>query len=369
MHTPPLPSLTEDIAFTAIRDFFGDKPFVFFGTGISCALDTRFGMPSLTDALLAKVVPDTEDPEQVRQWSMVLESLQSGNDLEAALDSVADMTLLRRIISVTGRIISSIDREYALKISNSEVTWPATALFKRLVETLPENDKVLHVLTPNYDTLFEHACDSAGINYTSGFFGGLERQANWNAVNRSMQLVQRVVRGRRIEYEYKYRNHARLYKVHGSLKFFFHRNVVVENNAWMWDPPDFSDRVMITPGLLKHERLQNYRQELLMPADAAIDKSHRFLFLGYGFNDSHLETYIKQKLVTHACKGLIVTRDSIRGLESLLQQAQNLWLVCKMQEDGLEGTRIYNRKYADWLALPTKKLWDIETFAAKILGA
>ena len=368
MHTSPLPALTEEIAVTAIREFFGDKPFVFFGTGMSCALDTRFGMPSLKGELTSNVFPDPEDSEQVRQWAVVMEFLQIGYDLETALNNVADSTLLHKIISATGRIISCIDREYALQISNREVKWPATAFFKRLVDTLPESDRVLHVLTPNYDTLFEHACDSVGILYTNGFFGGLERQINWSAVNQSMLQVNKVIRRRRRENDYKYRNHVRLYKVHGSLNLFFHRNTVVENNAWMWDAPDFSDRVMITPGLSKHEVLQNYRQELLKPADDAIDKSHRFLFLGYGFNDSHLEAYIKPKLITQACKGLIVTRDSNPRIESLLKQAQNLWLVCKTQEDSVDGTRIFNKQYADWLELPKRRLWDIETFTTEILG-
>lgn len=368
LHTSPLPALTEEIAVTAIREFFGDKPFVFFGTGMSCALDTRFGMPSLKDELAANVFPEPQDSEQVQQWNMVMESLQKGYDLETALNNVASATLLQKIMSATGRIISSIDREYALQISNCDVKWPATAFFKRLVDTLPESDRVLHVLTPNYDTLFEHACDSVGILYTSGFFGGLERQIDWSAVNRSMLQIQKVTRGRRLENNYQNRNHVRLYKVHGSLNLFFHRNTVVENNAWMWDAPDFSDRVMITPGLSKHEMLQNYRQELLKPADDAIDKSHRFLFIGYGFNDSHLEAYIKQKLITQACKGLIVTRDSNPRIESLLQQAQNLWLVCKTQEDSFEGTRIFNKQYADWLVLPTRRFWDIETFTTEILG-
>ena len=368
LHTPLLPSLTEEIAVTAIREFFRDRPFVFFGTGMSCALDSRFGMPSLKDELPVNVSLDPQDSEQVRQWNMVLKSLQNGDDLETALDNVADSKLLQKIMSATGRIISRIDREYALRIANSEVKWPATALLKRLVDTLPENDRMLHVLTPNYDTLFEHACDSVGILYTSGFFGGLERQVNWSAVNKSMLQGQKVIRGRRLENSYKHRSHVRLYKVHGSLNLFFHRNTVVENNAWMWNAPDFSDRVMITPGLSKHEMLQNYRQELLKPADEAIDKAHRFLFLGYGFNDSHLETYMKQKLITQACKGLIVTRDSNPRIESLLQQAQNLWLVCKTQEDNVDGTRIFNKQFGDWLVLPTKRLWDIETFTTEIIG-
>ena len=336
---------------------------------MSCALDTRFGMPTLEQHLLEDVVPDSQDSEQSRQWAVAKESLKNGNDLETALDNVTDFALLYKVISATGRIISNIDREYAFKIANCGAKWPATEIFKRLVETLPEGDRVLHVLTPNYDTLFERACDSTGILYTNGFVGGIERQIDWGAANRSMQQIQRVARGRRVEHVPKYRNHVRLYKVHGSLNLFFHRNTVVENNAWMWDPPDFSHRVIVTPGLSKHEMLQNYRRELLKPADDAIDNAHQFLFFGYGFNDSHLETYIKQKLITQACRGLIVTRDSNPRIELLLEQARNLWIVCKTQIDGTNGTRIFNKQYADWLELPTKKLWDIETFTTDILGA
>ena len=361
-------SMTEEIAITKIRDFFEDKPFVFFGTGMSCALDPKFGMQALKDDLLEKVVPDSSESGQVQQWKMVTESLETGNNLEAALDNVTDSALLQKIISATGGFISSIDREFALKIANCDVTWPATSLFKRLVDTLPEGDSILHVLTPNYDTLFEHACDSVEISYTTGFFGGLERQIDWKATKQSLSQSKRVTYGRRPKKTYKYRNHVRLYKVHGSLNLFFHRGKVVENNAWMWDAPDFSNRVIITPGVSKHERLQNYRQELLKYADEAINKASRFLFLGYGFNDSHLEAYIKQKLITQACKGLIVTRDSNPHIESLLDQAQSLWLVCRDYQNGVEGTRISNKQYACRLFLPDERLWDIETFTAEILG-
>ncbi len=362
------PSLTEEIAINAIRNFFRDKPFVFFGTGMSCALDPRFGMPALKDELSQNVAPDSQSPDQEQQWSRVVESLQNGGGLEFALDSVTDPSLLQKITVATGRFVSSLDREYALRIARAEVTWPATGFFKRLVNTLPEGDCILHVLTPNYDTLFEHACDSVGIPYTSGFWGGLERRTDWNAVDQSLLLRERVSQGKRLRTVYKHRKHVRLYKVHGSLNLFFHRNAVVENNAWMWDAPDFSCRVMITPGLLKYQTLQNYRQELLTFADAAIDRANHFLFLGYGFNDTHLETYIRRKLITQACKGLIVTRNSNPRIESLLAEAENLWLVCNAQEDIVGGTRIFNKQYTDWLALPTKKLWDISTFTTEILG-
>lgn len=336
---------------------------------MSCALDPRFGMPALRDELSQYLVPNPAEPKQVEQWEMVRGSLQGGDDLEAALDNVADTTLLKKITSVTGRFIASIDHEYALKISNQQVVWPATQFFKRLVDTLPEGDKVLHVLTPNYDTLFEHACDAVGILYATGFFGGMERRMDWDAMDQSMWQSQRVAQRGRFRTVLNTRNHARLYKVHGSLNLFLHQNTVVENNAWMWDPPDFAERVMITPGLSKHEVLQTYRQELLRPADEAIDKANRFLFLGYGFNDSHLEEYINRKLITQGCKGLIVTRDSNPRIEALLHRAQNLWLVCKSSEVGDDGTRLFNKQYSNWLEMPAERLWDVQSFATEFFGA
>lgn len=361
------PVLTERAAIEALHDFFRDKPFVVFGTGMSCALDPGFGMLALQGELARNVVPEPCSPEQERQWAKVMKSLRNGNGLESALNSVSDSTLLEKVTVATAKFVSSIDREYALKIANEEVIWPATALFKRLVDTVPEGDPILHVLTPNYDTLFEHACDAAGICYTSGYSGGLTRRIDWNAVRRSLLLPHQIRQSGRMKTIYKPRKHARLYKVHGSLNLFRHRDAVVESNAWMWNPPDFASRVIITPGLSKYEALQKYRQELLRFSDAAIESSNRFLFLGYGFNDAHLEGYIEQKLINHACKGIIVTRDSNSRIESLLSKAENLWLVCKMQEEGADGTRIFNKKYAGWLQLPRKRYWDIVTFTTEIL--
>ena len=368
MEPPPKPCLTKEIAVSTIHDFFRDKPFVVIGSGMSCALDSRFGMPALEQELSQNVFPDAEVNEQVQQWHKVLDSLENGSGLETALDNVSDSDLLQKITSVTGSFISSIDREYAQQIAKGEKTWPATEFIKLLVDTLPEGDPILHVLTPNYDTLFEHACDAVGIHYTNGFLGGIQRQIDWDAVVRSHLIPTRVAYGNRFRTVPKPRKHIRLYKVHGSLNYFFHQGAVIENNTWMWDAPDFSVRVMITPGVSKHQILQTYRQELLKTADGAIDGANRFLFLGYGFNDSHLEEYIKRKLITQGCRGLIVTRNLNPRIETLIDQAENLWVVCKMPDENEDGTRIFNKRYAGCLELPSINLWDIVAFKKQVLG-
>jgi hypothetical protein len=364
----PVPVLTEDIAIQALRNFFRAKPFLFFGTGMSCALDSRFGMPALKDALVSGIENRALIGPQKTEWDAVASALRHGTDLENALNSVGDPDLLKVVTEVTGSFVASIDQEFAYRIAQGSAEWPATKLLKKLVDTLPEGDRILHVLTPNYDMLCEYACDYTGIPYGNGFFGCVERKADWNAVDCSLRTLERVTYGRKSQIICKHRKHIRIYKVHGSLNYFFHRNAVVENNAWMWNPPNFAPRVMITPGLSKYQTLQLYRQELLQSADTAINNATHFLFLGYGFNDNHLEEYIKRKLITQACHGLIVTRDSNPRIKSLLDQSDNLWLVCKSEDEPTESTSIFNKQYADSLVLSGQRLWDIGEFTKRILG-
>lgn len=362
------PYLTEETAIKAMRDFFRAKPFIVFGSGMSCALDERFGMNALKKVLVERIQKLNLADRKKSEWDTVISQLDNAVDLENALNAVSDKDLLKHIIKITGDFIAEIDKIYAYRIAGGKIQWPATRLFKKLVDTLPEGDRILHVLTPNYDMLFEYACDAAGIPYTNGLFGGVERRKDWEAVSRAMSEPERICRNRKMKTVYKHKKHIRLYKVHGSLNFFFHQNSFIENDAWMWAPPDFAERVIITPGLSKYQMLQKYRQELLQSADVAIDRATHFLFLGYGFNDSHLEEYIKRKLITQTCQGLIVTRDSNERIESLLKQSDNLWLVCKMEDETANGTRIYNKQYEDWLMLSNKSIWDIGEFTTQILG-
>lgn len=364
----PLPALTEDIAINSIRDFFRDKPFLFFGTGMSCALDVRFGMDALKNTLVDQMKNHSLTGPQENDWAVIEEALYNGSDLESALDVVKDPDLLKTITKITGNFVASVDRDYACRIAQGSAEWPATLFIMKLVNSLPEGDPVLHALTPNYDMLFEYACDFAGIPYANGFFGGVERKTDWKAVERSLLSPERISQGKRFRNVYRYRKHVRLYKVHGSLNYFFHHNVVIENNAWMWNPPDFVERVMITPGLSKYEMLQRYRQELLQSADTAINKATKFLFLGYGFNDTHLEEYIKRKLINQSCHGLVITRNCNPRIESLLAEAMNLWLVCKSEDPNSEGTRIFNKQHSGWLNLPARNLWEISEFTKQILG-
>jgi hypothetical protein len=358
--------LTEDILIDKFHDFFREKPFLFFGTGMSCALDNRFGMSALKDELVSELSRCKLDTNQEKEWQSVVSSLNAGKDLENALNAVTEQELLQIITTITSRFIAKLDKEYAYKIADGTQQWPAISFLKRIYDTLSENDSVLHVLTPNYDMLFEYTCDFSGLTYTDGFWGGVEKYRDWNSIERAMREPQKSSYGTKFKIPNKTKKHIRLYKVHGSLNYFFHHHRVIRNDAWLWEPPEYAERILITPGLSKYQRLQEYRKELLQSADSAIEKESRFLFIGYGFNDTHLETYIKRKLIAQSSCGLIVTRDSNERIISLVSEADNLWLVCKTEDNC--GTRIYNKHYPDCFTLNGKNIWDIKEFEAYVFG-
>jgi len=360
--------LTKEIAYKFIKDFFRDKSLLFLGTGASCAVDPAFGMPALKDVLSEQVPEKISGATQKTEWGKVQKAFQNDEGLESALNKVLSQGLVAEITRITGAFIASLDRKYSLLISNREQEWPARNLLQKLVNNLPEGDRALNVVTPNYDLMMEYVCDTYDIPYINGFVGCVQKKIDWNVANRQVLYPDKIISRNRSKTVYKFKKHIRLYKVHGSLNYFFHNGDVIENSAWMWNPPGFAERVMITPGIEKYEGLQKFREELLKKADEAIRKEGSFLFIGYGFNDKHLEEYINRKLEYFQCPGLIVTKDSNSRIDALLEKAPNLWLVCRKPETGNESTFVYNRKFPAGLYINDKKLWDINEFTDEILG-
>lgn len=87
--------------------------------------------------------------------------------------------------------------------------------------------------------------------------------------------------------QYRYRPRANIFKPHGSLDWY-HRDGKPVRYSGDLDLP----RLIITPGLNKFRNgyespFDRHRER----ANSAIDRASRFLVIGYGFNDDHLETH------------------------------------------------------------------------------
>lgn len=361
-----LPTLTSEIAYRELQAFFTAKPFVLFGTGVSCAVDIAYGMGALESHLKAVIPSLTSTDKQSEEWRGVLAALESDLDFEAAMNSIEDGELLQNVILQTAEHVTCVDREKVNQVLNGAINWSAIRMFSRLVERLPEDARTLHVATPNYDLLAEYAFTRARIAYTTGFWGGVIRELDWLQAERQMTYADTAIVGKKKRTVTRCKKHIRLYKVHGSLNTFISNGQVVETDAWSEVPNDV-ERLLITPGTSKHEKLHDYRDALLSEFDRAVNAHSSFLFLGFGFNDSQLvNNSIGDKLKVQDSSALIITRSSNERIESMLRDSKNTWLVCK-PADG-SGTRIYNQKFSNALILSDKEIWRFDDFVTEILG-
>ncbi len=171
--------LTKKNVYHALQDFFNQVPFVLFATGTSCAVDLDFGMVSLEEYLKSEIPKFDLTSDQALEWANLVEAMVLNSDFESAMNAVQDIDLLNRIIGKTAEHVSNADRKNAFGILNGDILWPAINMFERLVEKLPENNKPLHVATPNYDLLAEYVFARAEIPYTTGFWGGALRSLDW----------------------------------------------------------------------------------------------------------------------------------------------------------------------------------------------
>jgi DNA-binding LacI/PurR family transcriptional regulator len=129
--------------------------------------------------------------------------------------------------------------------------------------------------------------------------------------------------------------------------------------------PKGTERLIITPGLSKYERLHQFRNELLGKFDNSVEKHNFFLFLGFGFNDKQLNTRtILNKLKNQKYNGLIITKDTNDRINKLSDEAENSWLIYQSGS----GTLIKNKKYSVPLFLQNEELWKVDVFTKKILG-
>jgi hypothetical protein len=363
------PHLTKQIAFKALQGFFTQKPFVLFGTGTSCAVDIRFGMPALQKHLESTVPTFCSTSTHNREWAEVIKSLSGGSDFETAMNSVKDTQLLQKIICSTATFVGAIDKLHSQELLFGSIKWPAIKLIRKLVEGLPETDRTLHLATPNYDLLAEYAFSHQSIPYITGFWCGINRKLNWLQAEREVTYAERVCSGRKQCTVTKFKKHIRLYKVHGSLNTFSINGQIVENNSWIHDPPSNVERIMITPGTSKYEQLHHNRYELLGEFDKAVQEHSAFLFLGYSFNDNQINNNaILRKLKEQGSQGLIITRDCNARIDKLLSDCTNLWAVCKQNVAGNDDARIYNSAYADWFSIDGSSLWCPDKFSTEILG-
>ena len=357
------------------RDIFEKRPPTLLlgsgasiSTGISLNLDPNF--PSMTDlanCFCDRIETDEFSQDEMRAFSVMKtefnESRKKGTDfnLEAFLTSHPlrqDSKFLQQILQYTVEAFKSPHNSLTQILEmNPSISYPLLEILKSLIRSLPATYPELQVITPNYDLLIEYSADLIGAPCLTGFCGGIIR--SWNP---NIGFIQPTIKRNEKDFLARY---IRLIKPHGSFAWFQSKtspHLIVENFALRELNGDWR-RHMVIPGPTKYsESLKDTCRDHMRYMDQAFMKVKSLLVIGYGFNDPHLEEYLKRS-ISREIPAIYVTRGlSQSSLESFVFPYPNV--TCIMS-DGATGSHIYCGDTE--INCPGERLWMLENFAEKFV--
>ncbi|MBY5396406.1 SIR2 family protein [Rhizobium leguminosarum] len=334
-----------------LQHHFTDGLVTIVGSGLSCA-EGLPGMSALADFLQATIRDGLSDDDK-RLWTE-LSPIITAKGLEAALLSTQpSATLEAAIIALTAELIAQREREIITEVFNKTRTLRFTRLLKHLLKPAMG----VPVITTNYDRLIEIASEEAGLGADTLFVGQFAGHLNEHESRLSF-CREVTLKGKSVQF--RYRERVNVYKPHGSLDWYHREGKPVR---YMGDLP--LPRLIITPGLNKFRNgyespFDRHRER----ANSSIDKANRFLVLGYGFNDDHLETHLTPR-IRAGIPTLLLTHALSENARKLARDNANVIAIEHGSCDGKEGSSVLVRKTEHFV--PNIALWDLNVFISEVL--
>lgn len=323
---------------------------IIVGSGLSCAEGIP-GMEALADQLVGEM-PALVNENDKEQWCEVESLLKSGIDLETALLSVKVSTDLESaIVEVTHSFISSYERDIVAEVLNNG----RVLRFSRLLPHLLKPNSGIPVITTNYDRLIEIATETIGLAVNNTFSGRYvssfsPQESLLGLCRKLVQRSKRVILG--------YAEFVSVYKPHGSLDWFLLNGEPI--CTALFSP---KDKLIITPGENKYkegyERPFDTHREL---ANKAIDQGSRYLIIGYGFNDDHLQVHLERQL-EKGKNTVVLTHTVSKEFREYVKDKENIWVICS--RPGLSGFKLLRGEAEH--DFDDCDIWDLEIFVSEVL--
>jgi hypothetical protein len=339
---------------TRLQAHLSDGLVTIVGSGLSCA-EGLPGMGELADHLLEKI-GNTLTGADANAWKAAAELIRT-KGLEAALLAAPPTPLLEASISTeTGQLISERERAVVSELFAGTRTLRLTRLLTHLIK--PAAGMV--IVTTNYDRLVEIAVEEAGIGADTMFVGRFAGQLN-ERESRMSFCREATIKPRTKIVSLQYRSRALICKPHGSLDWYVRAGRPV---FYAGDLPG-ATRLIITPGQNKFRNgyespFDHHRTR----ANDAIDRAGRYLILGYGFNDDHLETHLTPGIKSGK-PTLMLTRSLSHTARHLALSHSNVIALEYSAVDGVEGTAVIVEKKEFFF--PNTGMWDVGLFVTEVL--
>ncbi|WP_072010390.1 SIR2 family protein [Pantoea sp. NGS-ED-1003] len=323
------------------------------GSGLSCAEGVP-GMGGLSDHLITHI-PAIISQDDIKLWHSIAPSITTEGLEAALLKQAPTQSLEAAIVKCTADFIDNAEKSIISEVFSNTRKLRLTKLLPHLLKP----DAGIPIVTTNYDRLVELACEEAGLAVDTMFSGHFAARFDPHASNwsfcRNVQLVGRNVR-------YKFATKVNIFKPHGSLDWY-HR----EGNPVRYAGSLPFPRLIITPGLNKFRSgyespFDKHREK----ANDAIDKARRFLIIGYGFNDDHLETHLTPRIKS-GVKTVILTFALSPKAREIAINNKNVIAAEFHKKDGVVGACFI----IDGIEVfyPGIDYWDLDGFVKGVLSA
>ncbi len=326
------------------------SPVIILGSGASAAYGIP-GMPQLKAHLEKVACPGTAKPEEAAKWAEFQSKLAT-TDLETALDEVRlPDPLTALVVESTWDYLAPFDHQVFEKAIVDHDLFPLTKLFLHLFNST-RND--IHVVTPNYDRIAEYAADSGKLVHYTGFNYGHIRA---RAINGKPRVHVGSTPSRTVN----------VWKVHGSFDWFRDSDGVVFGLPVSVSRPTNVLPVIVTPGIEKYRLTHDEPfHSIKSEADRALQNADAYLCIGYGFNDTHLQTTLVER-----CRGkdvplvLLTKAISATAMAFLRSGKCGKYLAV---EEAPSGCRIYSAEFPAGEEIAGSPAWQLGEFLKLVIS-
>jgi hypothetical protein len=261
-------------------------PVIILGSGASAAYGLS-GMRELAEYLVTNISQEGLNTEELRQWNDFSQLLIDGVDIESALHRVRiSEELTNRVVGATWGLLNPED----LACFNAGLNDPDYYPLGKIINAMfKSTQRVIDIITTNYDRLAEYACEQEGYHHYTGFSQGYLRRL----VPSEYLSCERTVN---------------IWKVHGSLDWFKRPEGDVCAFGQLDTMPNRYEPQIVTPGISKY--LTTYHEPYrttINQSDQAIMRANSYLCVGFGFNDEHIQEKLIEKCVRENKKITVIT--------------------------------------------------------------
>lgn len=333
-----------------IQEFFQEGTVTIVGSGLSLAEGIP-GMGGLARELQCKIPTLLSVSDDIKNWGSIENDLTKGVGLEEALHNTKPSMYVEECIrKVTARYIGEADKTVFADIVKSG----RQLRFSEYLQQFNIRNQGMTVITTNYDRLIEYACEANDIMADTLFTGKyIARYKPEQSKYAACIGVQRKNgKGMKLQFSPK----VTVLKPHGCLSWHLMNGVPCSIPSYTVE-----DSLIITPGLNK------YREGYSVPFDMhrsrandEIDKAQRYIIIGYGFGDDHLETHLIQQL-NSGKPTLIFTHSLSAKAESLVKGCSGITAFCHANSN---DTKVLNSSTE--VVLTGINLWDIHEMIKEV---